>query len=222
MLGYPQTVSLNQGNTQRYFRASSYNWFVQHDWKYSRRMTFNLGLRYEVNTAPIEKDNILSNFNPKTSQIELAGKDIPRGIFSNDLNNFGPRVGLAYNLSEDGKTIARAGYGIYYNQQVWSAVLTGSAQSTRSCQRTPGMRMWRDRISLRDPLAGAIGGRPHFRRLRFHSAYMQQYSFGINELQHDRRDFALKQATKSTSRVGNQRGRFGKNRRPFPAYASLN
>jgi hypothetical protein len=230
LLGYPQTVSLNRGNTQRYFRATSYNGFVQHDWKYSRRMTLNLGLRYEVNTPPIEKDNILSNFNPKTGQIELAGKDIPRGIFTNDLNNFGPRVGLAYNVSEDGRTIARAGYGIYYNQQVWSAVLTGSAQSTPFVSaNTWNADVTRPNITLRDPFpAGAIGRPSLFSQDHdFRSAYMQQYSFGIQrELPHNmvgEISYLGNKATKlDVARPINQpRPGTGQNGRPFPAYANL-
>lgn len=231
LLGYPQVVSLNRGDTQRYFRATSFNWFVQHDWKYSRRLTFNLGLRYEVNTPPIEKDNILSNFNPKTAQIELAGKDIPRGIFKPDLNNFGPRVGIAYNLTADGRTIMRAGYGVYYNQQVWSAVLTGSAQSSPFVSaNTWNADVARPNITLRDPFpAGAIGRPSLFSQdPNFRSAYMQQYSFGIQrELPHDmvfEVSYLGNKATKlDIARPINQpRPGTGQNGRPFPAYSNLN
>ena len=230
LLGYPQVVSLNRGNTQRYFRATSYNWFVQHDWKYSRRIALNMGLRYEINTPPIEKDNIVSNFNPKTSQIEFPGKDIPRGIFNTDKNNFGPRLGLAYNLSDDGKTIIRAGYGIYYNQQTWSAVLTGSAQSIPFVlSNTWNADATRPNITLRDPFPSGAIGRPSLfsQDHDFRSAYMQQYSFGIQrELPYNmvaEVSYLGNKATKlDVARPINQpRPGTGANGRPFPAYANL-
>jgi hypothetical protein len=189
-----------------------------------------MGLRYEINTPPIEKDNIVSNFNPKTAQIEIAGKDIPRGIFSTDKNNFGPRIGLAYNISADGKTILRAGYGIYYNQQTWSAVLTGSAQSAPFVfANTWNADVARPNITLRDPFpTGAIARPSLFSQDHdFRSAYMQQYSFGIQrELPYDmvaEISYLGNKATKlDIARPINQpRPGTGQNGRPFPAYANL-
>jgi outer membrane receptor protein involved in Fe transport len=60
--------------------------FVQDDWKVRKDLTLNLGLRYD------------------------------RQTFTDDTNNFGPRVGFAYNLRGDGKTVLRGSYGIYYSE----------------------------------------------------------------------------------------------------------
>ena len=64
------------------------------------RLTLNLGLRYEYATPWVEKDNILSNFDPETPTMVLArdGSLQERSTLEPDRNNFGPRLGLAYTL----------------------------------------------------------------------------------------------------------------------------
>ncbi|MBI4471940.1 MAG: hypothetical protein HY646_04680, partial [Acidobacteria bacterium] len=231
LLGYPQVVSLNRGDTQRYFRSTSFNWFVQDDWKTSSRLTVNLGIRYEINTPPIEATNIFSNFNPKTGQLEIAGRDIPRGIFTTDYNNFGPRLGLAYNVTAGGGTIVRAGYGIYYNQQTWAGPLVGSSTSFPFVvASTWNADATRPNITLRDPFPAGGVSRPSLfsQDHGFRSAYMQQYSFGIQrELPYNmvfEVSYLGNKATKlDIARPINQpRPGTGQNGRPFPAFANLN
>ena len=111
------------------FSTTSLAYFVQDDWRATPRLTVNLGLRYEYTRLP----------NPF-----LANPLLPQTDNSpDDRNNFGPRVGFAYDLTGDGKTSLRAGYGIYYGPIVNSTVLntlinTGNpaGQSTPSLQPT--------------------------------------------------------------------------------------
>ena len=84
------------------------NLFVQDDWRATRRLTVNLGLRYEIQQNP---DPI--NVNPLLPQ--TANK-------VSDNNNFGPRFGFAYDVQGDGKTSVRGGYGIYYGRVINSTV----------------------------------------------------------------------------------------------------
>ncbi len=88
--------------------------FVQDDIKVSRRLTLNLGLRYEFGTPYYEKDNKLSNYDPVSNSIIMAkdGSMYDRGLVDPDKNNFGPRLGFAYNLMD--KTVVRGGFGIGY------------------------------------------------------------------------------------------------------------
>jgi hypothetical protein len=74
----------------------------------------NLGLRYEYATPWVERDNILSNWDPDTRTMVLArdGSLQDRSTIKPDRNNFGPRLGLAYSLTPT--TIVRGGYGISY------------------------------------------------------------------------------------------------------------
>ncbi|MEO8041172.1 MAG: TonB-dependent receptor [Acidobacteriota bacterium] len=97
-----------------------YNFFVQDDYRMSSRVTINLGLRYEYIKMP---KATLANTN--TTGALLGSFIIPNdgrtitqatSTLPNDKNNFGPRVGMAIDLTGDGKTSLRAGYGIYYGR----------------------------------------------------------------------------------------------------------
>lgn len=89
--------------------------YVQDDFKVNRKLTLNLGLRYEFGTPYYEKNNRLSNYDPATNSIVLAsdGSLSKRALVDPDYNNFGPRLGFAYNIFS--KTVLRGGYGIGYN-----------------------------------------------------------------------------------------------------------
>ena len=88
--------------------------YVQDDFRLNDNLTLNLGLRYEYATPWVEKDNILSNFDPDTRQMVLArdGSLEERSTIKPDRNNFGPRLGLAYTLTP--RTVIRGGYGLSY------------------------------------------------------------------------------------------------------------
>lgn len=88
--------------------------YLQDDFKVNRKLTLNLGLRYEFGTPYYEKNNRLSNYDPATNSIILAkdGSLYNRSLVDPDYNNFGPRLGFAYNIAD--KTVIRGGYGLGY------------------------------------------------------------------------------------------------------------
>jgi hypothetical protein len=95
--------------------------FVQDDWKATPNLTLNLGLRYDIFTAPTERFNQQSNFDPATRTIIVAGDNAPGGrdLADTDKNNFGPRVGFAYSgFKSDHTLVLRGGYGIVYSTDV--------------------------------------------------------------------------------------------------------
>jgi hypothetical protein len=96
-------------------RSWENGFFAQDDWRITPRLTLNLGLRYDVYTWPVEVLDRQSNFNIATGAIDIANQNgVSRGFIDNDYNNFGPRIGFAYQLTNDGKTVLRGGYGIFY------------------------------------------------------------------------------------------------------------
>jgi Carboxypeptidase regulatory-like domain len=89
--------------------------YVQDDWRVTRRLNLNLGLRYELNTYPVEDHNRQSNFDLGSGSLLLPGQNgLPRSLVRTDRNNWAPRIGFAYDLLGHSKTILRAGYGIFY------------------------------------------------------------------------------------------------------------
>lgn len=104
------------------FTTTEYNFFAQDDFRITPRLTLNLGVRYEYQKNPntplanntLYKDVVIPNTNLTFAQ---ATSQLP-----NDTNNIGPRVGFAYQLTDDGKTSLRGGYGIYYGRIINSTI----------------------------------------------------------------------------------------------------
>lgn len=101
-------------------RNRNYMFFLQDDWKVTRRFTFNIGLRYELVTPYYEVNNrqsqvLLDGTTPRLVQAGSAGDSLfARAFVRTDKNNFAPRIGFAYQVRE--KTVIRAGFGIFYGR----------------------------------------------------------------------------------------------------------
>lgn len=123
------------GDPQHEFSTPDYGFFVQDDWRVSSRLTLNLGLRYEYQdfSDPQFPNTTTATFsanNNRFTQEEANAFIAQTTSFPSDRNNFGPRLGFAYDLTGDGRTSLRGGYGIYYGRvpnSFISSAITGTA-----------------------------------------------------------------------------------------------
>jgi hypothetical protein len=106
----------NIGNTQRTTYNNGLAFFAQDEFRVRSNLTITYGLRWEYFGPISEKNNLFYNFPgpfSATSQLVRAGTDGLGGAYRRDLNNFGPRLALAWSPFQN--TVVRAGYGIYYD-----------------------------------------------------------------------------------------------------------
>ena len=105
---YTNNFAQGFGQPRFEFDTTDLAFYVQDDWRWSPRLTVNLGLRYEVELMP--EPQIPNPTFPQTNQ------------FPTDTNNFGPRGGFAYDVTGDGKTSVRGGIGVYYGRLINSTI----------------------------------------------------------------------------------------------------
>jgi len=105
------------------FHGFSTSLFFNDDWRVNRRLTLNLGLRYDYQQQPVERWNGMSNtdLNLEIPGTGLMGRTVfagvdgqPRTFRNTDSNDFGPRLGLAYDIFGSGRTVFRAGLAAFY------------------------------------------------------------------------------------------------------------
>jgi len=172
--------------------------YFQDDWKITPRLTLNLGIRYELYPALTERVDKLSSFDPSTNTLIVAGgreaylgpggrvlvrsrADVGRQVYKTDLNNFAPRLGLAWRPANSGKTVIRAGFGMFYDIQMVGNGITPLSRSTpfREAQQAgpfspPFLTNLRDMFNLTTSTPVVPGIQRDIK-----TAYIQQYSFGV-------------------------------------------
>ena len=135
------------------FSTNDFAFFGQDDWKLFPRLTVNLGLRWEYERLP----NVVPG---------LVNPAIPQsGRMPSDSNNYGPRVGFAWDIFGDGKTALRGGYGIYYGRIINSTIFntlidTGSPNGQLGFSLTQATGPVFPQV-LTGPPAGAASGKPN-------------------------------------------------------------
>jgi hypothetical protein len=130
--------------------------FIQDDWKATRRLTLNLGLRWDWQQKPYERHDGHINFDlngtapgsPFRGTTVFAGVNgQPRSFMNEDYNDFGPRAGFAFDIFGNGKTVFRGGYGIFYPSIFFRTFLgdTNLFSTTRTSYvaQGPGLRAFR-------------------------------------------------------------------------------
>jgi hypothetical protein len=139
LLGYPSYIRRGFTIPALFARQPYFEGYFQDDWRATDRLTINLGVRWESGLRPYDSNDALGNLlvtrdpssgayhaelmwagvnplpDPATGQVNSPPKTLGygRSLIRSDMNNFAPRIGIAYQLTN--KTVFRAGAGIYYN-----------------------------------------------------------------------------------------------------------
>jgi hypothetical protein len=159
LLGVP-----NSGTMEHTFDIASasdyYGVYVQDDWKLTRKLTLNLGLRWDLDTPHTERFNRLSYWDVDAPS-PIAGK-VPgypdlkgamrfttadhRRQVPMDLNNWGPRFGFAYQITS--RTVFRGAYGMMYAPSVLQASGTSGSSGTQGFRSSTGMTVSTDNTNI--------------------------------------------------------------------------
>ncbi|HLH29645.1 MAG TPA: TonB-dependent receptor, partial [Terriglobia bacterium] len=121
LAGAPSSATQTQLPVNSALRVSAVDAFVQDDFKMNTRWTWNVGLRWEYNGVPNDVHNHLANFDAVQGKLIQIGQGLERP-YARQFTNFGPRIGFAYDLTGKGKTVVRAGAGLYFDQPVTNIV----------------------------------------------------------------------------------------------------
>jgi hypothetical protein len=207
LLGRADSYTEDQFDVTVNLRFGRREFFVQDTWKFRPNLTFDFGVRYQYFVPVTDVNNVLTSFDPalynranaptcanvactslvrgtgdEMNGIAIAGSTSRFGdsVYPSDKNNFSPRVGLAWDPFKEGKTVIRAGYGLYYDQPLVGIfeqnAFTNPPYNSRATFTGAG-------VGFSNPSGGALGALP-VRALigtsaDFTTPIIQQWSLGI-------------------------------------------
>ncbi len=143
LTGFVPEADVSFGITDKQFRFNDLSFYLSDDWRFSEKLTLNLGVRWDWFGLPVEKNGRFTNFdfsrvtdpndirpgfilpsNTTSTGVTaideslptLATVDTEHTLNGQDLNNFAPRVGFAFKPFKDGSTVIRGGYGIFFDR----------------------------------------------------------------------------------------------------------
>jgi hypothetical protein len=209
LLGLPQTASRANAAPLYNNLNTDFALFVQDDWKFTRQLTLNVGVRYEYNPPYHEKDGNFFNFdvakgrvivptqeslsrvNPLFPQnlapiVTASQAGLPESLYFSDRNNIVPRFGFAYRLTDGGRTVLRGGYGVYIDDitsSLWGLGNGGPYISSESFTNSITNGVPRFQFPRAFPAGfGAIGAQ-NFSPIdpHFRNPYIQQWNLTLEQ-----------------------------------------
>ena len=119
LAGQPFKSSVEVGNPTLHLHNWAYSGFLQDDFRATKNLTLNFGVRYEYSSVPQEANNLLGNFDPNLGMVQV-GHQISN-LYNPDHKNFGPRAGFAWNIFGNNRTVLRGGGGLIYETVNWQS-----------------------------------------------------------------------------------------------------
>nr|MBA3241319.1 TonB-dependent receptor [Acidobacteriota bacterium] len=107
--------------------AKQFAFYVQDDWKISPRFTLNIGVRYDVDIGFVDAGHAREN--RVFRALQIIGNPFGDHTPKDDKNNFSPRIGFAWDVRGNSRSVLRAGYGIYYDQSFLNVPLFAVQQA---------------------------------------------------------------------------------------------
>ena len=157
LLGKAESLQVASPLLEQAGRQTNTYYFVQDDWRITRRLTLNLGLRYELPLPWVHPQDSWGTFRQgqqsqvistaPVGMVFTGDPGIPRGFIQRDKNNFAPRFGFALDPTGSGRTSIRGAYGIFY-ESTNADIIQNTSQPFRYSYT------FNAPDSLVDPLAG--------------------------------------------------------------------
>jgi Carboxypeptidase regulatory-like domain/TonB dependent receptor len=111
--GAPSSGLLQTGNALIQTTWMHYAAYVQDDWRFSPKLTVNVGLRYEYHSPIKEKNGLFGSFDPNLGMVQQS--QLGGSIYKPYRKDFSPRLGFAWDVSGKGTTVVRGGFSIIYS-----------------------------------------------------------------------------------------------------------
>ena len=172
--GNANSFSVTLGNQNSNILEGALGLFVQNNFKWRPYLTIELGLRYEWNLTPTERNGKFIVFDPSSGALQHLAAGDP--IYQQNNRNFQPRLGFSWDPFHDGKTAVRAGYAILVDQPMTS-VVTGAAANPPLA--TPLTYTGTVRLENAIDLARASGLAPATVDRGFNNAYLQSWNLNL-------------------------------------------
>ncbi|HEX8285620.1 MAG TPA: TonB-dependent receptor [Pyrinomonadaceae bacterium] len=163
--------------------AKQFAWYVQDDWKLTPRFTLNIGVRYDVDIGFVDAGHAAEN--RAFRALQIIGSPYGSHTPKDDKNNFSPRIGFAWDIAGDARSVLRAGYGIYYDQSFLNVPLFAVQQGNPEIYANftnagDNLAIDSPPPSVPRPLTNPLSGsRGRMLDPDFESPYSQQWNIGF-------------------------------------------
>jgi len=166
LLGMPQQASVQYGPGNVRMSGKSLSAYWQDDWRWSSKLTLNLGLRYELIWPYYEQSGQMVNLDVTpdfTAAVPvISGQSgpytgtFPKQLMDADTNNLAPRIGFAWRMKPG--TILRGGYGISYNSGSYASIARQLSGQAPFAVTNNNIGTFLTPLTLEDPFAGVPSG----------------------------------------------------------------